>query len=78
MSKKSDEFSMENIRRLAQSPAGQQLYDMLRAQNGDQLNAAMDQAASGDYSKVKETLSGLLSSPQVAAMLQKLKEQAHE
>ncbi len=78
MKKDPNAISMENIRRLAQSPAGQQLYAMLKAQNGAQLDTAMSQAASGDYSKAKDTLSALLSSPQVLAVLQQMKEGEHE
>ena len=72
MQKNSDNFSMQEAIRLAQSEAGQQLRAMLRAQNGDVLNKAMDQAAAGDYSQARQTLSALLASPQVRAMLEQM------
>ena len=72
MQKNSDNFSMQEAIRLAQSEAGQQLLAMLRAQNGDVLNKAMDQAAAGDYSQARQTLSALLASPQVRAMLEQM------
>lgn len=59
---------------LAQSPAGQQLFALLRQQGGETLDAAMTQAAAGDYTHAQSTLSGLLSSPQAQALLQQLKE----
>lgn len=78
MQKNSDNFSMQDAMRLAQSEAGQQLFALLKSQNSDAVNQAMEQAASGDYSQVKKTLSSLLSSPQVRAMLEQMGRQEHE
>ena len=78
MQKKSDDFSMQEALRLARSEAGQQLYAMLQAQNGDAVTKAMTEATSGDYTAAKQTLSALLSSPQVKAMLEQLGRQEHE
>lgn len=72
MQKNSDQFSMQEAMRLAQSEAGQQLFALLRAQDGGAVDQAMAQAAAGDYTQVKQTLSSLLSSPQVKAMLEQL------
>ena len=78
MQKNSDNLSMQDALRLAQSEAGQQLFAMLRAQNGEIMDQAMEQAAAGDYSQVKNTLSSLLASPQIKAMLEQLGRQNHE
>jgi hypothetical protein len=78
MQKNSDNFSMQDALRLAQSDKGQQLFAMLKAQNGDAMNKAMEQAATGNYDQVKDTLSALLSSPQLRAMLEQLGGQSHE
>jgi hypothetical protein len=78
MQKNSDNFSMQDALRLAQSEKGQQLFAMLKAQNGDAMNKAMEQAATGNYDQVKDTLSALLSSPQLRAMLEQLGGQSHE
>lgn len=59
---------------LAQSPAGQQLFALLRQQGGDTLDAAMTQAAAGDYAQAQSALSGLLASPEAQALLRQLKE----
>lgn len=77
MSKKSDDLSLEQIRQMAQSPAGKQLLAMLQDRNSGELNAAMAHAASGDYAQAKNALSALLSSPQVMEMLRKMKEDPH-
>lgn len=70
MMKNSDAFS--NAMRLAQTETGQQLIKELRAQNGDTLEQAMSQAAAGDPEQAKQTLSALLRSPQIRALLEQL------
>lgn len=72
MQKNSDNFSMQDALRLAQSEEGQQLFTLLRTQNGEAVSKAMEQAATGDYTQAKQTLSALLSSPQVRAMLEQM------
>ena len=75
---KSNDFSMQDALRLAQSQAGQQLFDQLRTQNPEAVNQAMEQAASGNYDQIKQTLSDLMSSPEVKAMLEQLGRQNNE
>ena len=72
MEKKSENFSTQDMLRMASSPAGQQLIAMLRSQGNEQFRQAMSQAAAGDYEGVKNTLSGLLSQPQVRKLLESL------
>jgi hypothetical protein len=72
MEKKSENFSTQDMLRMASSPAGQQLIAMLRSQGNEQFQQAMAQASSGDYEGVKRTLSGLLSQPQVKKLLESL------
>ena len=72
MEKKSQDFSMEDIARLAQSPAARQLYDTLQSQDGDAVRRATDQAAAGDYAAAQRTLSALLSSPEIRALMRQL------
>lgn len=78
MQKKSDDFSMQEALRLAKSEAGQKLYATLQSQNSDTFSKAVEQASAGDYSAAKQTLSALLSSPQVKAMLEQLGRCEHE
>ncbi len=73
MDKNFDPKSVQDAMKIATSDAGQQLLALLKAQNGDALNAAMENAASGDYAKVKENLSTMLTSPQVQALLEQLR-----
>ena len=60
MEKKSGDFSMQEVMRLASSPAGKQLIAMLQ------------QAKSGDYSNAGQTLSGMLSTPEAQKLLREL------
>lgn len=78
MQKNSDNLSMEEALRLAKSEAGQQLFDALQQRNGNAMGRAMAQAAAGDYSQIKDTLSSLLASPEIKAMLEQLGGQNHE
>ena len=72
MKKNSDNFSMQEALRLAQSDTGQQLLSLLRAQDGDTLKQAMDQAAAGDYENMISTMSALLAAPEAKALLEQL------
>ena len=78
MQKNSDNISMQEALRLAKSDAGKQLFAALKAQNGQAMDRAMAQATAGDYSQVKETLSSLLTSPEIKAMLEQIGGQSHE
>lgn len=72
MKQNSDQFSIQEAMKLAQSEAGQQLFALLRAQNGNAIDQAMAQAAAGDYTQAKQTLASLLASPHVKAMLEQM------
>lgn len=73
MDKNSNPLSMKDAMKMANSEAGQQLLALLRSQNSDALDAAITNAASGDYSKIKDNLSTMLTSPQVQALLEQLR-----
>ncbi len=72
MLKNSDNFSMQEALRLANSDAGQQLLALLKQEHGTQLQRAMDQAGAGEYEQVQKTLGSVLSSPQAQELLRQL------
>ena len=72
MQKKSQEFSMDEIMRLAKSPAGQQLIAMLQQEDSTTLQQAVTQAQSGNLSQAGQTLSSILSSPEAQQLIKKL------
>lgn len=78
MQKNSDNLSMQEALRLVKSEAGQQLFAALRSQNSAAMDQAMAQAAAGNYGQAKDTLSSLLSSPEIKALLEQMGRQNHE
>ncbi len=72
MDKKSDKNSMEQAAKLANSPAGQALYSLLRQQQGAALDKAIEQANTGDYTALQQTVSALMASPDAQALIKKL------
>ena len=69
MQKNSEDFSMQEALRLAQSPVGQQLLAMLRRSDSGQIQQAMDQANAGDLESARKTIASLLTDPQIRKML---------
>ena len=72
MEKNFDANTMQKAMDFAQSPAGQQLIQMLRSQNPEAVQKAMSQAASGDYSQIGSTLAPLLASGEVQKLIKQL------
>lgn len=72
MQKNSQDFSMQEALRLANSPAGQQLLALLRETDSARLEQAAAEASSGDYTKASKTLGSLLSSPEIQKLLKEL------
>lgn len=68
-------FSIQDAMRLASTPAGQQLIQILQQQNNADMESAMASAAAGDYTQAKKALSSLLSDPTTQALLKQLGEQ---
>lgn len=77
MRKNSNDFSMQEAMRLAQSETGQQLMAALQTQNADAVSQAMEQAAAGDMEKARQSISSLLASPQIQALLEQLRRDSH-
>lgn len=75
MQNKSDipqDFNMQKVIELANSPTGQQLLALLQKNSGKELQQAMDQAASGDYDSAKKALAAMMASPEVQKLLKQL------
>lgn len=72
MKKNSGDFSIEEAMRIANSPAGQQLFALLKRTDTAAINKAMDQAAAGNYSQVQDTISSLMANEEVKALLTQL------
>lgn len=72
MQKKSQDFSMEEIRQLAESPVGQQLLAMLRQSGEGDMQQAAEKAAQGDYADAMQLVQKLWSDPQARALIKQL------
>ena len=65
-------ISMQEVLRMAASPAGQQLIAMLRKQSDSEFQAAMTSAAAGDYTQAKQAIEKLMTDPQAQKLLNQL------
>ena len=74
MQKNSQNFSMQDALRLANSDAGQRLLAILKQSDGDRLGKAMDSAATGDYKSAMQALSTLMEREDVRSLLKQLEE----
>ncbi len=72
MQKNNQDFSLDEIMRLAKSPAGQQLLAMLKQSDNEKLEQAVSQAKTGNYTQASQTLSTMLSSPEAQKLLKEL------
>ena len=68
MDKNSQKFSMDEVKKFAESPAGRQLMSMLQQQNGE----AVRQAQAGNYNEAMKQLSGFLQTPEAQRLLKDL------
>ena len=72
MEKKSQDFSMKEAKRLANSPQGKQLMQLLQQSDSGTLQKAMDAANAGNYKEAGNLLNTLLSSPEAQQLIQQL------
>lgn len=67
-------LDLNQLMKLARSPAGQQLLQLLQQQGGQELEAAAKKASAGDFVQAMQALSGLLSTPEAKAILKELED----
>ena len=72
MEKKNQDFSMEDVMRLAKSPAGQQLIQMLQKGDSAAVEQAVNAAKAGNYAQASQSLSAMLSSPEAQKLIKEL------
>lgn len=72
MQKKSEDFSLEDVQRLAGSPAAQQLIALFQRTDPAALSKAVDQASAGNYQQAKDALAKLLSNEEAKSLLAQL------
>ena len=72
MPKEPNQFSMEDALRLAGTPAGKQLLNLLRSSQDVDMSAARKAVEAGDMEQAKKSLSSLLQSPDVQKLLKEM------
>ena len=65
-------LSMQEVLRLASTPAGQQLIALMRQQGGRRFQKAMEDAASGNYAQAKQEIESMLADPKAQQLLKEL------
>lgn len=68
-----DQKSIQEALKLANSPAGQKLIQMLQTSNPDVVSTAQKQAEQGNYDQVRATVMQLMQSSQVQKMIQEMR-----
>ena len=63
---------IQEAMKLAQSPAGQQLIQLLQQTGGADLRAAMEKAAAGDYAQAKKAISDLMQNPEAQNLFRQI------
>jgi hypothetical protein len=71
-SKMPNQPSMQEMLRLAASPAGKQLIALMQQKGGEDLQKAMKLAATGDHMQAKKAMESVLSDPQAQKLLKEL------
>ena len=64
--------AIQEAMRLANSPAGKQLLQMLQSGGGEDMNRAMALVSSGDYEGAKALLNQMLRDPKAKALLNQM------
>ena len=72
MEENSINFSMQDIMRLAATPAGQELLNYLQKKNQKQLQMAIAHAVSGNMDQAKALLSEMIGDPESQKLIRQL------
>ena len=71
MQKKSEDFSMEQIKSVLKSPAGKELISILQKSDSATLQQAVDAAKSGNYNAASDSVRKLLT-PEMEALIRQM------
>jgi hypothetical protein len=66
-------LSMQEVLRMAATPAGQQLIALLRQKSSDAFQSAMSSAAAGDYTQAKQAIEKMMTDPKAQKLLEQLR-----
>lgn len=72
MQRDQNSFTIEDAIRLAGTPAGRQLVDLLKSSTDTNMDTARKAVEAGDLEQAKKSLSSLLKSPDIQKLLKEL------
>lgn len=72
---KESQPSMDDIMRMAQSPAGKKLIALLQASGNTSVAQAKNAAEKGDYNQAKQNLAHIMKEPKIQALLKEMEQQ---
>ena len=72
MQKNSDYFSVEQAKRLSQTPAARELMALLQQKSGERAARSASLARQGDYQGAEQLLRSMLDDPRIRALLEQL------
>jgi len=64
--------AMQEARKLAATPQGRQLLQLIQKKDASQVQALIQQAAAGNMDQAKQILSSLLEDPETKSLLESL------
>ena len=67
-----NQIPMQEVLRMASTPAGKQLIALMRQKGGNEFQKAMEDAASGNYTQAKQVIESLLNDPKAQQYLKDL------
>lgn len=67
-----NQIPMQEVLRMASTPAGKQLIALMRQKGGSEFQKAMEDAASGNYTQAKQVIESLLNDPKAQQFLKEL------
>lgn len=67
-----NQIPIQEVLRMASTPAGKQLIALMRQKGGNEFQKAMEDAASGNYTQAKQVIESLLNDPKAQQYLKDL------
>lgn len=65
-------FSIDDAKKIASTPAGKQLISLIKQADKQGLQSALEDAKSGNYETIRQKLEPLLASQEVQQLLRQL------
>lgn len=66
------DHALQEARRLAETPEGKQLAQLLQQLGGQNMQQAMNAAAAGDMTQAKQAISALMQNPEARRLMAQL------